>query len=478
MFSHHKLRAGPPSRPEPSLGTMLIALATLLHAPPPTARAIVVALSPMEQYQQQQQKLREQRMQRVEAEEAAARGETAAALPAEDEGFRARFAAQLHAFDTELFPPEQYSQRNQESRKDGYWAFVGKGEEPPLDFTYGEFPLPLFSQLVDRACELRGILTLEARRDAVLIDLGSGAGRLALWAAATSVWRRVVGVEYLPTLAASASAKLAEARDASRFPGLLQTSDVHLVEGSWDDPLDLFGDVDVRFTATWPLSASPALPLYIPPSGHIRSRTQRPARVGSRRPVRLACRVPQVAFAYTTAITANEDGVLEALSAALTKRLRVRAPRDIARTHPPPAPLLSTNCARTNLSHAAWVSCRNHRLHARPLILRGDREHRRCERGRRRRLHGVYPSQDFGRGARRRLCGWGSRRDAAAAGGRTGATTDTSTGTGADTTTTGGGSSSGFACACCQHGGGNPNNDACSRCACEGGANPAIWGSR
>ena len=31
---------------------------------------------------------------------------------------------------------------------------VGKGKDAPIDFTYGEFPLPLFSKLVDRACEL------------------------------------------------------------------------------------------------------------------------------------------------------------------------------------------------------------------------------------------------------------------------------------------------------------------------------------
>ena len=253
---------------------MFLALATLLsapHAPPAASRACVsLALTPAQQYAQQQQQMREARMRRIEAEEAAARGEVEPAPPPEDEGFKERFAMQLDAFDNTLFSPDEYSQRNQESRKDGYWAYVSKGEEPPLDATYGEFPLPLFSKLVDRACELRGINTPEERRATILADLGSGAGRLALWAAATSEWKRVVGVEYLPTLAATASAKLGAAQSMA---GLLQTSDVQLVEGSWDDPLDLFDEIDV-------------------------------------------------AFAYTTAITANDDDVLVGLSAALTQRLR------------------------------------------------------------------------------------------------------------------------------------------------------------
>jgi predicted O-methyltransferase YrrM len=104
-----------------------------------------------------------------------------------------------------------------------------------------------------------------------VIDLGSGVGRLALWAAATSAWRRVVGVEFLPALAAAAQSKLAEAR--AHYPALMRTADVQLVEGSWDDPLEAFAQVDV-------------------------------------------------AFAYTTAIPADEHGILAGLSHALTARLR------------------------------------------------------------------------------------------------------------------------------------------------------------
>ena len=207
----------------------------------------MLALSASEQYAAQQAELRQRRQARLEAEAAAASGEEPSevarrtAEQAEREAFEQRFGEQLAVFNSALFPPDQYSARNSESRKDGYWPFMGKGEEPPLDFTYGEFPLPLFAKLVDRACELRGIG--DERTSTVLADLGSGAGRLALWAAATSSWRRVVGVEYLPSLAATATAKLDQARSA--FPALLQTSDVQLVQGSWDEPLALFADIDV-----------------------------------------------------------------------------------------------------------------------------------------------------------------------------------------------------------------------------------------
>ena len=276
----------------------------------PHRAVAVLALSASEQYAQQQAELRERRQARLEAEAEAASGEDdpaemarRAAEQAEREAFEQRFGEQLGVFNRALFPPDQYTARNSESRKDGYWPFTAKGEEPPLDFTYGEFPLPLFAKLVDRACELRGI---GDRTSTVLADLGSGAGRLALWAAATSSWKRVVGVEYLPTLAATATAKLDEARTA--FPALLRTSDVQLVEGSWDDPLELFADIDVSTPASNPP------PLTILPSlAHPLSRLLLS---------RLLCVCLQVAFAYTTAITASDDGVLVALSAALAQRLK------------------------------------------------------------------------------------------------------------------------------------------------------------
>ncbi len=182
--------------------------------------------------------------------------------------FQQRFAEPLAAFETSLFPAQEYSERNGISRKDGYWSFVHRNEEPNPDFTYGEFPLPFFQKLIDRACELHGCGY--DRQRCSLIDLGSGAGRLALWAAATSKWRRVVGVEYLQSLATTATKKLEDARSTA---GLLRTDEVLLTQGSWDEPLECFAEVDV-------------------------------------------------AFAYTTAITTNAEGILDGLSNALMQRLR------------------------------------------------------------------------------------------------------------------------------------------------------------
>ena len=245
-----------------------------------------LVLSPQEQFAEQQRQQREARQRRLEAEAEAENGgpaedpEAAARkvqYQADIASFQQQYSRQLALFNQDLFPPEQYSARNGLSRKDGYWAFVGKGEDPPLDFTYGEFPLQLFSKLVDRACELLAATKSGAsgalfgdRSSITMADLGSGAGRLALWAASTSAYKRVMGVEYLTSLASDASEKLTLARG---LPGLLQTPDVQLVEGSWDDPDALsWSEIDL-------------------------------------------------AFAYTTAITTNDDGILEGLSEALSRRL-------------------------------------------------------------------------------------------------------------------------------------------------------------
>jgi len=259
------------ARPDSALA---FACATLGHAIQSRHTPVLLALTPAQQYAEQQAAMREARMRRVQAEERAANAPPVdralvEARAAELEQFKADFSSQLSLFDGSLYPEEAYKARNDASRKDGYWAFVSKGEEPPLDATYGEFPLPLFNKLIDRACDIAGVG--EDRSSTVIADLGSGTGRLALWAASTSEWESVRGVEYLPAIAATAAEKLAELQEAS--PDMLRTNDVQLVEGSWEDPLDVFDGIDL-------------------------------------------------AFAYTTAITANDEGILENLSAALSDRLR------------------------------------------------------------------------------------------------------------------------------------------------------------
>lgn len=186
-----------------------------------------------------------------------------------------RYASQLKLFDNELFAADDYEQRNAASRTDGYWSYVAKGEDPPLENTYGEFPLPLFSAVVERGLQLA---SLESD-GATLLDLGSGAGRLVLWAAATERWQAIHGVELLPSLHAAAVEKLSAA-SAMRFNILdhleLQTpsSAIKLHLGSWDDDALLPWDT------------------------------------------------LDVCFAYATAFDHDANGVLVALSAALRERLK------------------------------------------------------------------------------------------------------------------------------------------------------------
>ena len=86
--------------------------------------------------------------------------------------FEQQYAKQLEVFDCSLFPVEDYSMRNAASRKDGYWPYVSRKEEPPSDLVYGEFPLPFFHRVLQRACVHAGIGA--DRSEATFADLGSG----------------------------------------------------------------------------------------------------------------------------------------------------------------------------------------------------------------------------------------------------------------------------------------------------------------
>jgi hypothetical protein len=84
-----------------------------------------------------------------------------------------------------LFPPEDIGDRNFISRKDGYWSFVYKGEEPDKALVYGEFEVGFFAQLLDRAAHHFSDSSMDNNwDDRVFCDLGSGAGRLVIGAAA------------------------------------------------------------------------------------------------------------------------------------------------------------------------------------------------------------------------------------------------------------------------------------------------------
>jgi len=178
---------------------------------------------------------------------------------------------------SDLYPPAEVALRNAASRTDGYWPFVSNGEEPPLVLTYGEFPLPFFDAVVDKCCAHAGLE--DDRRAAVLCDIGSGSGRLTLWAATSQrPWGKVVGVEVLPALHRTAREKQ-EALGARTTAGA-----VEIIEGSFDDPDALaWQDIDI-------------------------------------------------AFAYTTAFPRSAEGVLEDLTAAPAPPAGVRGRRD--RRHP------------------------------------------------------------------------------------------------------------------------------------------------
>ena len=173
----------------------------------------------------------------------------------------------------QLFPATEYDMRNAASRTDGYWPFVAKKEVPPIGLTYGEYPLEFFSRVADRAIELVGM----ERDDAILCDIGSGSGRLVLWAAFSRKWHAVHGVELLPALHAAALEKREQAvalHESGEIPLLTPPAAIHLHAGSFDDgALMRWDEVDV-------------------------------------------------AFAYTTAFEHDEDGVLTNLTDALRRRLR------------------------------------------------------------------------------------------------------------------------------------------------------------
>ena len=182
-------------------------------------------------------------------------------------GFDAKFASTLRAFER-IFPADELQLRNAASRTDGYWPFVSQKKTPPQVLTYGEFPLPLFTELLDRGCALAGIG--DERQSATLCDVGSGTGRLVLWAAATSEWKAVIGIELLGSLHQAALEKHTTATNEIS----LQSSHVGFYQGSFDDATLL----------PW--------------------------------------REIDVAFAYTTAFPSDADGILADLSAALSRRLR------------------------------------------------------------------------------------------------------------------------------------------------------------
>lgn len=161
-----------------------------------------------------------------------------------------------------LYPPDQLSGRNAASRTDGYWAFISKGENPPVTLTYGEFDFLFFARLMDKALMHRttkqenDIIILE---DITFTDIGSGTGRLVIGAAALHPSLKLCkGLELLPRIHEMAESVLDRCTIDDRFqmPSFLSSNGIEkqiplapitFTRGSFEDPYEYIGDSDVIF---------------------------------------------------------------------------------------------------------------------------------------------------------------------------------------------------------------------------------------
>ena len=133
-----------------------------------------------------------------------------------------------------LFPPQDLSLRNAASRKDGYWEYISKGEEPPKQFTYGEFDFYFFGELLDRA---RYYYTGDEEGSQTswdgmkFTDIGAGAGRLVFAAAALHPGFKLCrGLEILPSIHQVARGNLEKCRVSKRDSTSFSSSDNDIAE--------------------------------------------------------------------------------------------------------------------------------------------------------------------------------------------------------------------------------------------------------
>ncbi len=183
----------------------------------------------------------------------------------------------------ELYPPKELSSRNAKSRTDGYWKYVERGEKPPLEFTYGEFDLLFFGELLDRAWEFYqstsstddNASSTKPWENKTFIDIGSGTGRLVISAAAMHPhWRACKGLEILKgihnesvIIADGCAVSLDERNELDiqnesvksilRMPQKDTRSDnderyiplapMQMIQGSFTNPYQYLADVDCAF---------------------------------------------------------------------------------------------------------------------------------------------------------------------------------------------------------------------------------------
>jgi len=136
-----------------------------------------------------------------------------------------------------IYPPSDLEQRIALSRQDGYWKYINNGEEPPLQFTYGEFDISFFAQLLKRSAyhfhEWHGNKvdgndeSLQGWDGRVFVDFGSGTGRLVLAAAALNPrWLLCKGIEILPSIHEAAIQNLEKCSEDNSTPTLSPSQDL------------------------------------------------------------------------------------------------------------------------------------------------------------------------------------------------------------------------------------------------------------
>jgi len=180
-----------------------------------------------------------------------------------------RYASVLSGMH-KIFPPQDLEQRNALSRSDGYWPYIQKGSDPPKQFTYGEFDVYFFAELLDTAYKIYfNKDDQKAQKDwqsKTFVDIGSGMGRLVLAAAALHPgWKTCRGVELLPGIHKAAQDNLESCRTTTGAQGdeasytldasneetgqqeSLALAPIQFTCGSFDDPYVYFGDADCVF---------------------------------------------------------------------------------------------------------------------------------------------------------------------------------------------------------------------------------------
>jgi SAM-dependent methyltransferase len=197
-----------------------------------------------------------------------------------------------------FYPSDGLDSRIAVSRKDGYWPYIQKGEDPPQQYVYGEFDIDFFSQVLVRSAtylidngdndlcdagnhgdinEENGPSFSSPWENKVFCDLGSGTGRLVIAAAALHPWRTCRGIELLGGIHQEAVKILKEishgnAEEEDSSPSSFETSfsssnaslvviatdddnrsdtiplaPIQFICGSFDDPYEFYGDANLIF---------------------------------------------------------------------------------------------------------------------------------------------------------------------------------------------------------------------------------------